>query len=110
MYYSSAEYKVTVFKTVKSDGKDYGTTDMWKITVYCKARSLQDGGIVADYDNIAQLIHTTFASGKMLVDIVGEDASEENVAKWLYEQIIPCYKIKIVTSKNNVYIYEEDNI
>ena len=33
----------------------------------------------------------------------------ENIAKWIYEQIVTCYKVTVQESEGNIATYEEDN-
>ena len=64
----------------------------WHVTVYCKARELNQDGMVEDFAHIKQLIH-----GKA-----------ENIARWIVDQLPTCYKAKVQESDNNIAIYEID--
>ena len=103
MYKSNKTYSIPVVYTTE------GTTkrDYWNITIFCRARSLYNNGVVADYDNITQ-----FIEGKLQEDslntLVEFDPTEELMANWICEQIVPCYKVEIITSSGKTIIYEED--
>lgn len=114
MYYSSKSVGVTVsYKIEFSDtDKDYMVKECydrnWYITVYCKGNRLDCNGMLADYDNIAQFIFDTLDS-KDLNEVFDFNPTLEAVAAWLYEQIVPCYKVEISSEEETVSFEEENN-
>lgn len=104
MYYSSKTTKVYVSYT-KPDGKHLGSC--WNITISCKAKDLNETGKVYDYSK---------TDAKLIQKLGNEDISNifefpitlENIAKWIWEQIISCYKVEIKTENGECVIYEED--
>ena len=104
MYYSSKTTKVYIAYD-KPDGKRLGTC--WYITVYCKSKELNDNGKVYDFSKTdAKLIQKLGMSN--LDKVFNFPVTLENVAKWVWEQIIPCYKVEIKTENSELVTYEED--
>ena len=106
MYYSKRTINNVHLYYYVDDNK---VEEIWNITVYCKSRQLDCNGYVADLDNVEEFINDTF-NGSIPTDILGENSTMETIAKYIYEQVIPCYKVEIISSdeKRNV-IYEEDD-
>ena len=109
MYYSEKSFKVSVFYNIELDGVPSDVSDIWEITVYCRNRNVDSTGVIADYDSIETFLQNKLCAYNKLND-VQDNPTEENMAMWLCEQIVPCYKIKIKTADNKVVIYEEDEI
>lgn len=104
MYYSNKTTKVYVAYD-KPDGKRLGTC--WYITIYCKAKALNEKSRIYDFSKTdAKLIKILGTSD---LDKVFEfDVTLENIAYWIWEQVVPCYKVEIKTENGEVVIYEEE--
>lgn len=79
----------------------------WKVTMFCKSKTLDTNGMVIDFIKIKENIfdkldHTYFN------DVVDFNPTLENMAKWICDQILPCYKVTIQESEENIVTYEED--
>lgn len=104
MFYSSKTTRVFIAYD-KPDGKRLGSC--WYITVYCKSRELDKDGRVYDF---------TKWDGKLIQSLGVKDLNSvfdfnitlENVAKWIWEQVLPCYKVEIKTENGELVVYEED--
>ena len=104
MYYSNKTTKVYVSYT-KPDGKHLGSC--WNITIFCKAKEINGTGKVYDYSKTdAKLIQKL--GNEEISNVFDFPITLENVAKWVWEQIIPCYKVEIKTENGECVIYEED--
>lgn len=77
----------------------------WIITVYCKARSLNENGMVEDFTLIKKKIHDRL-DHQCLNDVLDFNPTAENIARWVVEQIPSCYKAEIQESEGNIAIYE----
>mgnify|MGYP003462757325 FL=1 len=79
----------------------------WHVTVYCKSKTLNSDGMVADFSEIKHLSH-----GKLdhadLNKVLPFNPTAENIARWITEQIPTCYKAAVQESDGNIAIYEED--
>ena len=79
----------------------------WIIKVYCKARELNEDGMVVDFTEIKRLVH-----GKLdhqdLNAVLPFNPSAENIAHWIVETVPNCYKASVQESSGNVAIYEKD--
>lgn len=98
MYYSNMRFKVAgiKFKSIKY----YSIVD---IIVYCKSNKLTNEGVVIDLDllenSLREYLDKTYISTE-------QEITMENLAKNIYEQVIPCYKVTIRNDFDEV-TYEE---
>lgn len=79
----------------------------WIITVYCKAKELNENGMVVDFSHIKQLVAGYLDHGDFNA-LLPFNPTAENIARWVCEQIPTCYKVEVEESKNNTAIYEKD--
>ena len=70
----------------------------WRITVFCKARELDENGMVADFGHIKELIQ----------EVLPFNPTAENIARWIVDLIPTCYKASVQETEGNIAIYEED--
>ena len=81
----------------------------WHITVYCKAKHLNQNGIVVDFKHIKEAIH-----GKLdhqnLNEVLPFNPTAENIARWIVDEIPECYKAEVQESDGNTAIYVEDEL
>lgn len=76
----------------------------WIITVYCRAKTLNEDGMVCDFKHIKEVVHDYLDHGN-LNELLPFNPTAENVAKWITEQIPECYKAKVQESTHNVALY-----
>ena len=79
----------------------------WRITVYCRAATLNADGMVCDFSHIKQEILGQL-DHKNLNDILPFNPTAENMARWICEEIPHCYKVEVQESENNTACYEAD--
>lgn len=79
----------------------------WHVTIYCKAKELNQDGMVCDFTHIKKAIHEKL-DHQYLNDILPFNPTAENMARWMCEQISTCYKVSIQESDGNIAIYEKD--
>ena len=77
------------------------------ICVHCKAKELNEDGMVVDFKHIKEKIHGYLDHG-YLNDLVPFNPTAENLAKWIAGQIENCYKVEVQESEGNIAVYEED--
>ena len=79
----------------------------WHVTVYCKSKTLNSDGMVADFSEIKHHIHSKLDHADMN-KVLPFKPTAENIARWITEQIPTCYKAAVQESDGNIAIYEED--
>lgn len=80
----------------------------WIITVYCRARELNQDGMVTDFTHIKQLVQDTL-DHRSLNDILSFNPTAENIARWLCDRIEHCYRVDVQESEGNTAIYEKED-
>lgn len=80
----------------------------WIVTVHCKAKNLNQNGMVEDFTNIKKEIHDKL-DHKYLNEVVDFNPTAENMAKWICEQIPTCYKVEVQESEGNIATYIEED-
>lgn len=79
----------------------------WIITVYCRAKHLNNDGMICDFKHIKDKIHGYLDHG-YLNELLPFNPTAENISKWVVEQIRECYKAEVQESEGNIAIYEID--
>lgn len=79
----------------------------WLITVECKARELNEAGMVVDFTHIKQRI-TSLLDHAVINEVVDFNPTAENMARWIVDSIPQCYRCVVQESEGNIAIYEED--
>lgn len=80
----------------------------WVVTVYCKAKELDQNGMIEDFTHIKKDIHGRL-DHRVLNDVIDFNPTAENIAKWICEQIPTCYKVSVQESEGNIAVYEEED-
>ena len=79
----------------------------WIVTVHCNSKSLTDYGMIVDFAKVKEVIHGKL-DHQCINSILDVNPTAENMAKWICDQIIPCYKVTVQESEGNIATYEED--
>lgn len=79
----------------------------WKITVCCKAKELNQDGMVVDFSLVKQRIKDQL-DHKDLNQVLPFNPTAENIARWITEQIPCCYKATVQESEGNTASYEQE--
>lgn len=79
----------------------------WIVTVWCKSKTLDDNGMVIDFTHIKREVQDKL-DHKFLNDVVEFNPTAENIAKWVCDQILNCYRVSVQESEGNVATYERD--
>lgn len=80
----------------------------WIITVYCKAQTLNENGMVCDFTHLKQRIHGYLDHGN-LNELLPFNPTAENIARWCTEQVAECYKAVVQESEGNIATYVVDD-
>jgi 6-pyruvoyltetrahydropterin/6-carboxytetrahydropterin synthase len=79
----------------------------WVVTVHCKYGELNEDGMVVDFAQIKKMIHGKLDHG-YLNEILPFNPTAENIAKWIADIVLYCYKVEVQESEGNIAIYEVD--
>lgn len=85
----------------------------WIITIHCRAKELTTFGMVVDFTDIKNKIHSRL-DHKFLNDIIPFNPTAENMAKWICNEVTSicttgeCYKVEVQESEGNIATYEVD--
>ena len=79
----------------------------WIITIHCKAHELNADGMVEDFTHIKERI-TGLLDHANFNDVLPFNPTAENIARWICDQIITCYRVDVQESEGNIASYETD--
>lgn len=79
----------------------------WIVTVYCKAKELNQDGMVVDFKHIKDRIHSFLDHGNFN-DLLPFNPTAENIARWVCEQTPKCFKVEVQESEGNKATYEKE--
>ncbi len=78
----------------------------WIITIHCKAEELNAEGMVMDFTQVKERIHSQL-DHQNLNEVLPFNPTAENVACWICDQIPTCYRVEVQESIGNTAIYEK---
>lgn len=79
----------------------------WIVTIYCRAKELNEDGMVADFTRIKETIASRI-DHRNLNEVFSFNPTAENIARWICDQLPSCYKVEVQESENNTAVYEKD--
>ena len=79
----------------------------WIITVYCRSKELNEYGMVVDFSQIKEVVQGAL-DHRHLNDVLPFNPTAENIARWVCEQVLYCFKVEVRESEGNTVIYEKD--
>lgn len=79
----------------------------WHVEVFCKAKELNQDGMVIDFTHVKEMIHE-FLDHTCLNDILPFNPTGENIARWIVDTVPNCYKAIVQESDNNTAMYVKD--
>lgn len=79
----------------------------WHVTVFCRARELDENGMVVDFSHIKRTVIDRL-DHKLLNDVLPFNPTAENIARWIVDTIPGCYRAEVQESEGNVAAYEKD--
>ena len=80
----------------------------WIITVECRAKELNEDGMVVDFTAVKQLLLDKL-DHKLLNDVLPFNPTAENIARWIVETVPNCYRAQVQESEGNLAVYELDD-
>ena len=79
----------------------------WIVTVYCRAKELDENGMVIDFTRIKNIVKGKL-DHKNLNEVLPFNPTAENIARWICEQTPHCFKVEVKESESNTVVYEKD--
>ena len=79
----------------------------WIVTIFCRAKELDENGMVCDFTHIKARIHDYLDHGN-LNELLPFNPTAENMARWCVEQVPNCYKAIVQESEGNTATYVRD--
>ena len=79
----------------------------WRVTVECRARELDENGMVVDFTHIKRMVIDRL-DHKVLNDVFDFNPTAENIARWIVETVPNCYRAEVCESEGNTAAYETD--
>ncbi len=79
----------------------------WLVTLHCKAKELNENGMVCDFTAVKERIHGYLDHGNFN-ELLPFNPTAENIARWICEQVPTCYRVEVQESEGNVAVYECD--
>lgn len=80
----------------------------WIIEIFCRAKKLNDDGMVVDFTHIKSMIHDKL-DHKYLNDVLPFNPTAEKIAGWVCDNVPNCYKVMVQESENNIAWYEKED-
>ncbi len=99
MYYVSKRLEISAATCIHGHN--------WIVTVHCRAKQLNDAGMVTDFTHIKQNISDKL-DHKLINDVLPFNPTAENMARWICENVPNCYRVDVQESEGNVASYEID--
>lgn len=78
----------------------------WIIHVTCQAETLNANGMVIDFKQIKDIVHTKM-DHQNLNEVFSFNPTAENIAKWICDHVPHCVKVQVQESEGNVAVYEQ---
>lgn len=110
MYYVSKRLEISAAHRLELDYESKCTGihgHNWIVTVHCRAKQLNDAGMVTDFTHIKQNISDKL-DHKLINDVLPFNPTAENMARWICENVPNCYRVDVQESEGNVASYEID--
>lgn len=83
----------------------------WKITVYCKSKTLDENGMIVDFSHIKKIVNEL--DHQDISNIIPKNSTAEHIAEWLCYKIPYCYQVDVEETENNIISFivprEENN-
>lgn len=79
----------------------------WIIIVECRARELDENGMVTDFTHVKEMILGRLDHA-VINDVISGNPTAENIARWIVENVPNCFRCEVVESEGNSATYELD--
>lgn len=79
----------------------------WIIIVDCKAKELNQNGMVTDFSQIKEIIMSRL-DHTIINEKFDFNPTAENIARWIVDSVPNCWRCEVIESEGNSAIYEKD--
>ena len=79
----------------------------WIVTVYCKAKELDEDGMLVDFTEVKAMVHG-YLDHQDFNSCLDFNPTAENIARWIVDRVPHCYRADVQESAGNVATYERD--
>ncbi|MBD5237068.1 MAG: 6-carboxytetrahydropterin synthase QueD [Bacteroidales bacterium] len=79
----------------------------WIITVECRAKELNEDGMVVDFTEIKRKV-MELLDHKIINDVLPFNPTAENIARWVVESVPNGWRCEVQESEGNIAIYERE--
>lgn len=79
----------------------------WIITVECRAKELNENGMVTDFTLIKNLVMERL-DHSFINEVIDTNPTAENIARWVVDNVPNCWRCEVQESEGNSAIYEKD--
>lgn len=79
----------------------------WIVTVECRAKELNEDGMVVDFTHIKKLVMDCLDHA-IINDVLDCNPTAENIAKWIVDTVPNCWRCEVQESEGNTAAYELD--
>lgn len=110
MYYIKKKFAVSAAHRLDLSYKSKCTKlhgHNWVITVECRARELNENGMVTDFSHVKETVMARL-DHQIINDVIPGNPTAENIARWIVDNVENCFRAEVQESEGNIAIYEKD--
>lgn len=106
MYYCNKTFCINVLVRFDNATKTVEKCFHLTVTIYCKSKTISSDGCIINLSNTEKALRNMLEN-KCLNDILECQPTLERLANYIYEQVIPCYKVTIKNDNLEEVSFEE---